>query len=265
MKTFGILSISGGMDSTALLINMLEKNMDVRCLSFNYGQKHKVELERIKKNIEYLKSKGFNVEHNVVDISILGKLYNSALTTEGVAVPEGHYAEENMKATVVPNRNAIFSSMVYGYALSLVKDEDGGQAYIALGIHSGDHDIYPDCRAEFRDALEYAFKIGNWDSEKVEYYTPYIDGDKFSILQEAEVNCKKLGLDFQVIFGNTNTCYNPNSNGESCGKCGSCQERLLAFNKLGYKDPVTYSSDYNELITNVLKSEENFKNSQTKA
>jgi len=261
-KTFGVLSLSGGLDSTSLLLNMLEKGMEVKCLSFNYGQKHKIELERVQKNIQYLKSQGYDIEHNIIDISVLGKLYNSALTTDGIDVPEGHYAQENMKLTVVPNRNAIFSSMIYGYALSLVKDLDDVNALIALGIHAGDHAIYPDCRQEFRDALGYAFKIGNWDSEKVEYYTPYIDGNKFTILQEAQVNCQKLGLDFNTIFNNTNTCYNPNSNGESCGKCGSCQERLLAFNELGVVDPVLYSSDYNDLIKNVLESEKNFQNSK---
>src|ERR1035437_6627001 len=112
MKKFGVLSLSGGMDSTSLLLNMLAAGMDVRCLSFNYGQKHKIELERVKENIKYLKTKGYDIEHNVVDLSILGKLYNSALTSDDIAVPEGHYAEDNMKATVVPNRNAIFSSIV---------------------------------------------------------------------------------------------------------------------------------------------------------
>lgn len=254
----GVVSLSGGMDSTALLIHLLANGAHPYAVSFDYGQKHKVELERVKKNIEYLASQGYNISHTIVDISTLGSLFNSALTNPNIAVPEGHYAEENMKATVVPNRNAIFSSMVYGYALSL-STELNQDTFISLGIHAGDHAIYPDCRQEFRDAINYAFKIGNWGSEKVDYYTPYLEGDKFTILEDAKINCAKLGLDFNIIFSNSNTCYNPNENGESCGKCGSCQERLLAFNKIGIKDPVTYSSDYDTLINNVIQSEIDFK------
>jgi len=258
-RKVGVLSLSGGMDSTSLLLHLLAEGAHPYAVSFDYGQKHNIELERVKKNIEYLASKGYMIPHTVVDISILGKLYNSALTNPNVEVPEGHYAEENMKSTVVPNRNAIFSSMVYGYALSL-STELNQDTFISLGIHSGDHQIYPDCRQEFRDALNYAFKIGNWGSERVDYYTPYLKGDKFTILEDAKINCEKLNLDFNIILANTNTCYNPNEKGESCGKCGSCQERLLAFNKLGSKDPVTYSSDYTQLIENVLQSEIDFQN-----
>lgn len=260
-KKVGVIACSGGMDSTALLIHLLANGAHPYAVSFNYGQKHKVELDRVKRNIEYLASLGYNIPHTVVDISTLGALFNSALTNPNVAVPEGHYAEENMKATVVPNRNAIFSSMVYGYALSL-STELNQDTFISLGIHAGDHAIYPDCRQEFRDAINHAFQIGNWGSERVDYYTPYLNGDKFTILGDAKINCSKLGLDFDVIFANTNTCYNPNENGESCGKCGSCQERLLAFNKLGVKDPVTYSSDYNQLIENVIQSEIEFQKNQ---
>ena len=646
----GVISLSGGMDSTSLLLHLLAEGAHPYAVSFNYGQKHSIELERVQRNIEYLASQGYNIPHTIVDISVLGKLYNSALTNPDVAVPEGHYAEENMKATVVPNRNAIFSSMVYGYALSLSTDLEQ-DTFISLGIHSGDHcfsrnteiltpeglkqvkdlkigdkiysfnleknvleedevldileknivpeiysietqagkieltsehevyklkledfhpvhgykkliekvkvkdlregdyliqptnlkkkellkepilnlpsiatsilqkyesapelkwigekfglstqgrvnedlfisdinpkdfvsvmawyiaegwsskgsyklnekkqtrfqasfcqsikanlekveyiieklknsnipvkyefsktlhndipkevtfyfsnimslflkecgshsevkhipdwlwrillesqelreefirsltlgdgnnyneqikgfcttspellkqfitllqlsgyhfslnksscktkyitfskkgnkqalvslgdakftqiknidivnyddhvydisvknnhnffagnygqhlisnSIYPDCRQEFRDALNHAFQIGNWGSERVDYYTPYLEGDKFTILEDAKINSERLGLDFDVILANTNTCYNPNEKGESCGKCGSCQERLLAFNKLGVKDPVTYSTDYNQLIANVIQSEIEF-------
>lgn len=646
----GVISLSGGMDSTSLLLHLLAEGAMPYAVSFNYGQKHSVELERVKKNIEYLATKGINIPHTVIDLSILGKLYNSALTNPNWEVPEGHYAEENMKATVVPNRNAIFSSIVYGYALSL-SEQLSQDTFITLGIHSGDHcfsrnteiltpqglkqvkelkigdviysfnleknileedevldileknivpeiysietqagkieltsehevyklkledfhptygykkliekvkvkdlregdyliqptnlqkkesvglpdlflpvvantilqkyenppelkwvgekfglstqgrineelfiseinlkdfvsvmawyiaegwssknsyklnekgqtrfqasfcqsikanlekveyiieklknsnipvkyefsktlhngipkdvtfyfsnimslfmkecgshsevkqipdwlwrvliesqelreefirsitlgdgnnyneqtkgfcttspilleqfitllqlsgyhfslnkspyktkyityskkgnkqalvslgdakftqiknidiidyndhvydisvknnhnffagnygqhlisnSIYPDCRQEFRDALDYAFKIGNWGSERVTYYTPYVDGDKYTILQDAQENCGKLGLDFDIVLANTNTCYNPDKEGRSCGKCGSCQERLLAFNKLGLQDPVTYQTDYDMLIANVLESEKQF-------
>ena len=234
-----VVSLSGGMDSTGLLIKLLKEDRKVYGLSFFYGQKHSVELDRLKKNIEYLESQGFKIEHNLIDLSSIIGLFHSALTEKDFVVPEGHYADENMKQTVVPNRNAIFSSLVFGYALSIATRENEN-VDIALGVHSGDHAIYPDCRPEFYDSIEKSFKLGNWDSEKVNYYLPYMDGDKFDILTDSVVNCEKLNLNFNTIFGNTNTCYAPNEKGESCGKCGSCTERLEAFSELGIKDPVQY-------------------------
>ena len=129
MKKTAIISLSGGMDSTSLLVHLLNKvknneYSDVYALSFNYGQKHSLELERAQQNLEYLSDKGYNVHHKVIDLSNIMGLFNSALTSDDVDVPEGFYAEENMKATVVPNRNAIFSSIVYGYALSIATEFD---------------------------------------------------------------------------------------------------------------------------------------------
>jgi len=133
-----VVSVSGGMDSTGLLLRLLSEGRDVNCISFYYGQKHSVELERLKKNIEYLASKGIIVQYNSADLSSVMGLYHSALTEKDYVVPEGHYADENMKQTVVPNRNAIFSSLVYGYALSIATERQVN-VDIALGVHSGDH------------------------------------------------------------------------------------------------------------------------------
>jgi 7-cyano-7-deazaguanine synthase len=245
-----VLSLSGGMDSTSLLLHLLVRDFKVFAVSFNYGQKHGVELQRAKDNIAYLKKCGYPVQHTIIDLSILGSLFNSALTSPEINIPEGHYADDNMKATVVPNRNAIFASIVYGYALSLSKDYE--ETFIALGTHSGDHLVYPDCRPEFQDALEHAFKIGNWDSEKVSYYTPYINGDKFSILADAVDACDTLGVYFNHVFENTSTCYHPDALGRSCGKCGSCTERVEAFVKLGWPDPIQYQEPYGDIERRVL-------------
>lgn len=234
-----VISLSGGMDSTGLLIKLLNEKRKIYALSFFYGQKHSIELEKLKQNIKYLKEKGFSLEHNIIDLSSIMRLFYSALIDKDFKVPEGNYVDENMKQTVVPNRNAIFSSLIFGYALSLATKENKN-IDIALGVHSGDHVIYPDCRPEFYEAIEKTFKMGNWDSEKVNYYLPYMKEDKFFILTSSIKNCDDLGLDFTIIFSNTNTCYAPNDKGESCGKCGSCSERLEAFKKLGIKDPVTY-------------------------
>jgi 7-cyano-7-deazaguanine synthase len=113
-----------------------------------------------------------------------------------------------MKATVVPNRNKIFASITQAVALS-VANKTGENCDIALGIHAGDHAIYPDCRQEFRDADDAAFRIGNWEADKVGYFTPYLEGDKFTILQDGEILCKDLGLDFDEVYKRTNTSYKP--------------------------------------------------------
>lgn len=239
MNKIAVLSLSGGMDSTSLLLHLLQKGYSVHCISFSYGQKHIVELNRVKQNLTYLRDKRVNIDWDVVYLDSIMKTFHSALTDTSISVPEGHYADENMKLTVVPNRNAIFSSIIYGKALSLATKYNT-DVIISLGTHSGDHAIYPDCRPEFHEALDHAFQIGNWGSEKITSYLPYLDGDKYTILQDAYQNCKLLGLDFETVFRNTNTCYQPNEKGESCGKCGSCTERLEAFEKLGIKDPVDY-------------------------
>lgn len=239
MKKLAVLSLSGGMDSTSLLLHLLKEGYEVSAISFYYGQKHSIELERVRKNLEYLKSLGIEIEHNIVDLSSIMSTFHSALTDPDFSVPEGHYADENMKKTVVSNRNAIFSSIVYGKAHSLATKYNIDVS-ICLGTHSGDHSIYPDCRPEFHRALDYAFRIGNWDSERISSYLPYLEGDKFTILQDAIESCSVLELDFNIIFRNTNTCYQPTEDGRSCGRCGSCTERLEAFDKLKIKDPVEY-------------------------
>ena len=188
-----VLSLSGGMDSSTVLLHLLANNYEVTALSFDYGQKHNIELKRAAELIEYLKQNGYNVKYQCITLFGLKELLNSNLVQGGDDVPEGHYEEENMKDTVVPNRNKIFSSMIQAVALSLAtKDLGDGMmekrdVVIAMGIHAGDHAIYPDCRQEFRDADYKAFLEGNWDADLVKYYTPYLKGDKFDILKDGEV------------------------------------------------------------------------------
>jgi 7-cyano-7-deazaguanine synthase len=205
-------------------------------------------------NTEYLMShtKYEPVAYRVITLDGLVDLLNSALVTGGDEVPEGHYAEENMKATVVPNRNKIFASITQAVALSIA-DKTGEQCDIAMGIHAGDHAIYPDCRQEFRDADDHAFRVGNWGSEKVGYFTPYLEGDKFTILQDGEVLCGELGLNFDEVYKRTNTSYKPikwYSRPETNAykwysdyKSASSVERVEAFLKLGRPDPVEYADE----------------------
>ena len=239
MKKQAVLSLSGGMDSSTVLLHLLAHDYEVTAVSFNYGQKHSIELERAQQLIDYLKENGHNVNYQEITLFGLVDLLNSNLVQGGEDVPEGHYEEENMKDTVVPNRNKMFSSIIQAVALSIA-NEKKCPVEIAMGIHSGDHAIYPDCRQEFRDADYEAFKQGNWDADKVTYYTPYLHGDKYSILQDGDKCCTKLGLDFDEVYKRTNTSYKPDSLGRSDYKSASSVERIEAFLKIGRKDPVEY-------------------------
>jgi len=291
-----VVSLSGGMDSSTLLLRALSEFDTVTAVSFDYGQKHRVELERAQALVDYINSnfeKPIEVNGETVYATIryrqikldgLSALLNSALVTGGDEVPEGHYAAENMKATVVPNRNKIFSSITQAIALSIA-EKTGENCDIALGVHSGDHQIYPDCTDTFRDADDHAFRVGNWGADKVNYYTPYMEGDKFTILQDGEVLCKKLGLDFNEVYRRTNTSYkpiaievgrmwtgsyNPKSLGEpvydylSDYKSASSVERVEAFIKLGRPDPTPYADETGRVawehvvkeVTKVLESHE---------
>ena len=273
-----VVSLSGGMDSSTLLLKALNEYDTVTALSFDYGQKHRVELERAQSLVNYLNDKGHKVTYKQIQLNGLADLLNSALVEGGDEVPEGHYAEENMKATVVPNRNKIFASITQAVALSIATTKKESTD-IALGIHAGDHSIYPDCRQEFRDADDHAFRVGNWDSELVGYWTPYLEGDKFTILQDGEILCDKLGLDFNEVYRRTNTSYkpiaievgrmwtgsyNPKSLGEpvydylSDYKSASSVERVEAFIKLGRPDPAPYADEtgrvtWEHVVTEVSK------------
>jgi len=254
MERHVVVSLSGGMDSSTLLLRCLKEYDTVTAISFDYGQKHRVELERAQSLVDYIiNTSKFSINYRVIKLDGLVDLLDSALVDGGDEVPEGHYAEDNMKATVVPNRNKIFASITQAVALS-VANKTGEGCDIALGIHAGDHAIYPDCRQEFRDADDAAFRIGNWDADKVGYFTPYLEGDKFTILQDGEVLCKELGLDFDEVYKRTNTSYKPifikfswsdtgHGTWYSDYKSASSVERVEAFIKLGRPDPVAYADE----------------------
>lgn len=244
-----VVSLSGGMDSSTLFLRALSETKrtggTVTALSFYYGQKHHCELDRAKQLVEYVRDRGYDVKYEVIKLDGLPQLLNSALVQGGDDVPEGHYAENNMKATVVPNRNKIFASITQAVALS-VADSTEENVAIALGIHAGDHAIYPDCRQEFRDADDHAFRIGNWNAERVNYFTPYLNGDKYDILLNGVELCAELGLDFDTVYASTNTSYKPiliNGVWYSDYKSASSVERIEAFIKLGRPDPVNYADE----------------------
>ena len=256
-----VVCLSGGMDSTALLLHLLAMEREIYGISFDYGQKHLLELERLQANLKYLAAKNFQVHWHLIDLSSISQLLHSALLNEDWEVPQGHYEQENMRATVVPNRNAIFASIAYAYALSIYSRTQR-PADLCLGVHSGDHAIYPDCRPDFYQAIHHAFSIGNWDSEHVSLCLPYLEADKCAILRDAEVACDKLGLEFEVIFRNTCTSYQPDSTGRSHGMTGSDVERILAFHQLGKRDPIDYQRPWDEVVTQALQLESEFKGTE---
>lgn len=218
-----VIIYSGGMDSFTLLSELYHRGIKLFAVSFDYGQRHVKELDYAK---GYCLSLG--VDHTTVDMRSVGQSllfgsqqYGSTLTSAR-PVPLGHYAEESMKQTVVPNRNMIMLSMAVGYAVSL----EAPKVYTA--VHAGDHAIYPDCRPAFIEAMNAVTRIANYIP--VEIAAPYLDIDKGSILAR--------GLALNLDYGFSWTCYNGRE--RACGKCGACTERLEAFTVNGATDPLAY-------------------------
>lgn len=248
-----VISLSGGLDSTSLMLHFLAKKYKVYGLSFDYGQKHKIELQRLKKNVDYLKSINYSIHVKHIDISDMKKLLYSSLTTEELEVPDGSYELENMVSTVVPNRNMIFFSLIASYALSLSKKNET-EIEIALGAHSGDHALYPDCTPEFYEKAFAAFKEGNWGSEKISINMPYITKNKSDIVSDALISCDLLKLDFNQIMKNTLSSYEPTVDGKSSGNTSTDIERILAFHDNGIVDPIEYTSSWEDVLKNALKN-----------
>jgi 7-cyano-7-deazaguanine synthase len=246
-----VLSLSGGMDSSSLLLHLLANGYEVTALGFDYGQKHKIELDRATELVKYINSdpsQGFlsmdypKVKHQIIKLNGLSQLLNSALVEGGDELPEGHYEQSNMSLSVVQNRNKIFSSIIQAVALS-VAEKENTETIIAMGIHAGDHLIYKDCRQEFRDADYQAFLEGNENGHLVTYYTPYLKVNKFDILEDGQKSCDILGLDFNEVYKRTNTSYKPYPSGNSDYKSAASVERIEAFIKLGRPDPVQYEDE----------------------
>tara|TARA_B110000211_G_scaffold73090_1_gene84880 strand:+ start:1737 stop:2393 length:657 start_codon:yes stop_codon:yes gene_type:complete len=212
-----VVIFSGGMDSFTVLNRALKDGKEVYALTFDYGQKHVKEIACASKACEQL-----GVTHKVIDISAINQLLAGSSLTDDIEIPEGHYEADNMKSTVVPNRNMILLSLAVGYAVSV----KASQVY--YGAHSGDHAIYPDCRPEFVMKMNDVCQIANY--EAVEIFSPYLNDTKSDILTDG----LKMGLSYE----NTWTCYNGRE--KACGKCGACQERLEAFADNNASDPLAY-------------------------
>lgn len=216
----GVAIVSGGMDSVTMAYLLVSQGHDIHILSFIYGQKHV-------KEIMYAEmcSTDLGYPHSVVTVPIFGG--HSALTDDKVDIPEGHYAAPSMAATVVPNRNAIFLSLAYSLAISR------GYDFVAAGMHAGDHPIYPDCRPEFTKAFEEMEGLateGHSVEGGVKLWTPFINEYKHNIVS--------VGAFVKVPFEKTWSCYKGDD--VHCGKCGTCVERIEAFQLAEVEDPTVY-------------------------
>ena len=215
-----VIILSGGLDSTTLLYQSIAKNGadNTLAISFDYGQRHKKELIVAKAITDKL-----GVKHEVVDASAINKvLGGSALTDPAIEVPLGHYEDESMKLTVVPNRNMIFMAIATAWAISQKADA------IAYGAHAGDHAIYPDCRKEFADAMAVAIALCDWSEIKLA--RPFVNMRKEDIVA--------LGGELNVPYAETWSCYNGRE--LHCGECATCVERKEAFQLAGVADPTEY-------------------------
>ena len=219
MKT--VLVFSGGMDSTVLLFQLLSEGYEVAKLSVNYGQKHAKELDRAAAI-----SHSLGLLHETADLTgITGLFGRSSLTDGNVEVPLGHYEEDNMKSTVVPNRNMILLSLATAWAASIKAES------ISYAAHSGDHAIYPDCREEFAEAMDKAIRLADW--QKIFLNRPFVNFTTADIVLR--------GNELKVPFEKTWSCYD---GGElHCGRCGTCIERREAFHLAGIEDSTIYADE----------------------
>jgi 7-cyano-7-deazaguanine synthase len=221
------MGLSGGMDSATLLGILLEQGYEVHCCTFYYGSKHnKYENRAAEELIDYYLYKGFPVVGHPFDLSKVFADYTSDLLLTGGAIPEGHYTDATMKKTVVPGRNLIFASIMAGLAESIEAE------MVALGVHAGDHTIYPDCRPDFIHAL--LLTISYATDSKVSVYTPFLNIDKTEVLR------KGINLKLPVPYHLTRSCYKDQQ--VACGRCGTCVERIESFTNLGITDPIPYES-----------------------
>ncbi|KAA3515898.1 MULTISPECIES: 7-cyano-7-deazaguanine synthase QueC [Agrobacterium] len=217
MKT--IVICSGGLDSVSLAHKIAAENELIALVSFDYGQRHKKELD-----FAALCASRLGVPHHIIDVRTIGAHLTGSALTDDVAVPDGHYAEETMRSTVVPNRNAIMLTIAFGLAAAQQADA------VAIAVHGGDHFIYPDCRPGFIDSFNDMQRHALEGYANVKLYAPYVTGSKADIVTD--------GARHDTPFAETWSCYKGGM--RHCGRCGTCVERREAFHLAGVDDPTDY-------------------------
>lgn len=233
MKT--LVVCSGGLDSVSLAHKVAAEHTLIGLISFNYGQRHLKELDFAAKAAERL-----GVPHDIIDITTIGKHLTGSALTDNLDVPDGHYAEETMKITVVPNRNAIMLTIAFGLAAARQADA------VAVAVHGGDHFIYPDCRPGFINAFQPMQNEALDGYASVKLLAPFVEVPKSEIVRQ--------GARYGTPFADTWSCYKGGV--KHCGRCGTCVERREAFHLAGVEDPTDYEDpDYWQAVTAGFKAE----------
>jgi 7-cyano-7-deazaguanine synthase len=218
-KEKAVVLLSGGMDSVSVLYHTMQDHQVVAAVSFDYGSKHN------HREIPFAARhcRKFKIEHQIIHLSFIGELFKSDLLKSGGQIPDGHYEEETMKATVVPFRNGIMLSIAAGFAESMAAEG------LVIAAHAGDHAIYPDCREVFMRSMSDAIRLGTYAGIKL--LRPFIAMTKAEIAARGH----ELGVDFSQTW----SCYKGGS--LHCGTCGTCVERREAFLLAGIVDPTSYA------------------------
>jgi len=225
-----VVVYSGGLDSTVLLTKCIKEFDEVVALNFSYGSKHNVkEREAAHKVCSKL-----NIELVLVDLPFVNELFKSDLLKSGGDVPEGHYADESMRRTVVPFRNGIMLSIAVGFAESV------GAECVAIATHAGDHAVYKDCLPEFISSMSHTSEIGTY--EKIYVYAPFVNITKAEVVAE--------GLKIEAPFDLSWTCYNGKD--RPCLKCSTCEERIGAFYQNNIADPSLTEDEWASGVKNML-------------
>lgn len=223
-----IIGLSGGLDSSTLLGYLIESEYEVHVVNFQFGSKQNAYEEKaVEQILEYYSNHGHSIPVHHINLEPAFKDFKSNLLKSGGEIPEGHYEADVMKLTIIPGRNLIFLSIMAGLAESI------GAEVIGIGVHSGDHHIYPDCRPDFISAADYTIQTST--EGKVHIITPFLFDDKAGILSRG------LNYKIPVPYHLTRTCYKDQE--FACAKCGSCDERLAAFKELGIDDPIIYEAE----------------------
>lgn len=220
----GVAIVSGGLDSVTLAYDLVSKDYEIEVMTFDYGQRHKKEIEFARKCAEDLSAK-----QHIVNLQTVSTLFGkSSLTSKETLVPDGHYAEESMRVTVVPNRNAIMINIATALAVSK------GFDFVATGVHGGDHFIYPDCRPDFISKQSDVLRVANsgFITTDFDILAPYVRISKAEIV--------KIGQRLGVPWAETWSCYKGDD--VHCGSCGTCFERREAFLIANIDDPTRYTT-----------------------